>query len=58
MPRKKDPMDNKIVHLVQMAKVNSLLTASLQLKKLLDKEQAKLTKLKHKTFLDEIHNGE
>ena len=44
MPRKKDPMDNKIVpHLVQMAKVN-LLTASLQLKKLLDKEQAQVDK--------------
>ena len=41
-----------------MAKVNSLLQAQVQIKKLLDKEQIKLTKLKHKTFLDEIENAE
>tara|TARA_Y100001968_G_scaffold328135_1_gene374698 strand:- start:1273 stop:1449 length:177 start_codon:yes stop_codon:yes gene_type:complete len=58
MPRKNDPTRNQIAHLVQMAKVNSLLQAQVQIKKLLDKEQIKLTKLKHKTFLDEIENAE
>ena len=44
MPRKKDPMDNKIVPFGTDGKSELRLTASLQLKKLLDKEQAQVDK--------------